>query len=52
MEVIDRKDLIKWDIKDTRGHGRKFKKDSYRSNMKMNRFPHRVVNVWNGLDSK
>ncbi len=26
MDMVDREDLIKWDMRDTRGHGRNIKK--------------------------
>ena len=50
MEVLDREDLLKWETRNTRGHGRKLRKDNYRRNLKKNSFPHRVVDVWNNLD--
>ncbi len=36
MDMVDREDLIQWDMRDTRGHGMKIKK---KKNMKMNSFP-------------
>ncbi len=49
MEELDRDDLINWDTRDTRGHGKKIKRDFYRRDIKKNRFPHRVTEAWNGL---
>lgn len=43
-----REDLLNWVTRDTRGHGRKLKEDSFRRNLK-NSFPHRVVVAWNRL---
>ena len=50
MEIPDRGDLLKWNKRDTRGQGMKLEKDMYRRDLKRNSFPHRVVDVWNGLD--
>ena len=50
METLDREDLLNWDTRESRGHGKKLRKDNYRRDMKKNSFPHRVVDVWNGLD--
>lgn len=36
MVVLNREYLIKCDMRDTRGHGRKIKNDSCRRNIKMN----------------
>lgn len=52
MEILDREDLLIWDTRNTRGHGKKLKKDNYRRDVKRNSFPHRVVDVWNNLDEK
>ncbi|XP_076047502.1 uncharacterized protein LOC143029047 [Oratosquilla oratoria] len=49
MEILDRDDLLKWDRKETRGHEKKLKKDSYRGDLKKNSFPHRVTDVLNKL---
>ena len=50
MEVLDREDLLKWETRNTRGHGRKLRKENCRRDLKKNSFPHRVVDVWNNLD--
>ena len=50
-DYLDRKDLLVWDTRETRGHGRKLKKSTFRRNIKMKSFPHRNVDIWNGLDS-
>ena len=50
MEILEREDLLNWETRNTRGHGRKLRKDNYRRNLKKNSFPHRAVDVWNILD--
>ena len=50
-DYVDRKDLLVWDTRETRGHGRKLKKSRFRRDIKMKSFPHRCVDIWNGLDS-
>ena len=52
IEDLDRDDLVTWDTRDTRGHGRKIKKVTYRRNVKKNSFPHRAIEMWNGLSSE
>ena len=52
IEELDRDDLITWDTRVTRGHGKKIKRDFYRRDMKKNSFPHRVLEAWNGLQSE
>ena len=47
---MDREDLLKWETRNTRGHGKKLRKSNYRRDLKKNSFPHRVVDVWNNLD--
>ena len=43
-------DLIKLDTRVSRGHGKKLKKESCRRDRKKYSFPHRTVDVWNGLE--
>ena len=43
-------DLLKLDVRDTRGHGKKLKKERCVRNIKKYSFPHRAVELWNGLD--
>ena len=50
MEAPDREDLLNWDTRCTRGHGRKLKKDICQRNLKRNSFLHRTVDVCNRLD--
>ena len=50
MEVLDQENLLNWDMRDSRGHGKKLRKDNYRRDFKKNSFPHRTVDMWNGLD--
>ena len=50
MEVLDRENLLNWDMRDSRRHGKKLRKDNYRRDFKKNSFPHRTVDIWNGLD--
>lgn len=52
MEELDREDLINWDTRDTRGHGKKIRWDSYRRDFKKNSFPYRAIEVWNGLQKE
>ena len=51
MNGLDRvgEELLRMDDRNTRGHGKKLKKDSCVRDIKKYSFPHRVVNVWNGL---
>ncbi len=46
MDMVDREDLIQWDMRDTSGHGRKIKKKK-KKNMKMNSFPIQSIE-WDG----
>ena len=41
---------MKLDARNTRGHGKKLKKENCRRDIKKYSFPHRVVDTWNGLD--
>ncbi|MPC79652.1 putative multidrug resistance-associated protein [Portunus trituberculatus] len=50
LELPDRIDLLKRDRRDTRGHELKLRKDNYRRDFKKNSFPHRVIDISNGLD--
>ena len=43
-------DLLKLETRDTRGHGKKLKKERYVRDIKKYSFPHRAVELWNGLD--
>ncbi len=49
MEDLDRDDLIIWDTRNTRRHDKMIKKDFCRRDIKKKSFPHRVVDMWNGL---
>ena len=49
---LDREDLINWDIRDTRGHGKKLKKSTCRRDIKKHSFPQRCIETWNGLDKE
>ena len=50
MERLDREDLVNWDIRDTRGHGKKLKRDICRREIKKRSFPQRCIETWNSLD--
>jgi len=50
MERLDREDLVNWDIRDTRGHGKKLKRDNCRREIKKRSFPQRCIETWNSLD--
>ena len=55
MEKIDRQDLVmlKEDGgRETRGHARKIRKRQCLRNIKKFSFPHRTVDVWNGLSEE
>ena len=43
-------DLLKLDKRATRGHGKKLKKERCVRDVKKYSFPHRAVELWNGLD--
>ena len=43
-------DLLKLDERATRGHGKKLKKERCDRDIKKHSFPHRAVDLWNGLD--
>ena len=43
-------DLLKLDERATRGHGKKLKKERCDRDIKKYSFPHRAVDLWNGLD--
>ena len=43
-------DLLELDGGNTRGHGKKLKKERCIRDIKKYSFPHRVVNIWNGLE--
>ncbi len=49
MKDLNRDDLITWDTRNTRRHDEIIKKDFCRRDIKKKSFPHRVVDVWNGL---
>lgn len=42
-DCLDREDILLWDIREMRRHGRKFKKSTCRRNIKMKSFPQRSV---------
>lgn len=44
------RDLLKRDTRATRGHGKKLKKERCIRDKKKYSFPHRTVDLWNGLD--
>ena len=48
LEEVD-ENLLKLDVRSTRGHGRRLKKENCRRDIKKHSFPHRVVDKWNGL---
>ncbi len=48
MEDLDRDDLITWDTRNTRRHDKMIKK-IFVGGASRRSFPHRVVDVWNGL---
>ncbi|MPC54191.1 hypothetical protein E2C01_048099 [Portunus trituberculatus] len=50
LEKLDRENLLIWDTSDTRGHGKKLRKDNCRRDIKKFSFPQRCVKVWNSLD--
>ena len=52
MEILGQDDLLDWDTRESRGHGKKLRKDNYRRDVKRNSFPHRVLDVWNELDEE
>ena len=50
IDILDREDLIKIDPSNyLRGHERRIKKDACTSDVKKYSFPHRGIEVWNGL---
>ena len=51
-DYLDREDLLVWDTRETRGHGRKVKKSTCRRDMEMKSFPQGSVDIWNGLDQE
>ena len=55
IEKIDRQDLVtlKEDGgRETRGHSRKIRKSQCLRNIKRFSFPHRTVDIWNGLSEE
>ena len=50
QNYLDGEDLLLWDTREMRGHGRKLKKSTCRRDIKMKSFPQRSVDIWNGLD--
>ena len=55
MEKIDRRDLVieqESQIQRTRGHSRRVKKSQCLRDVRKYSFPHRVVDVWNGLSER
>ena len=42
-------ELLRLDGINTRGHNKKLRKDQYRRDIKKYSFPHRVIDIWNGL---
>ena len=49
---LDRENLLLWNTRETRGHGRKLKKSTCRRDIMMKSFPQRSVDIWNGLDKE
>ena len=52
MEKVDRTDLVPQVVEGerrTRGHGKKIRKCRCVSDIKKYSFPHRTVDIWNGL---
>ena len=48
---LDREDLVNWDIRDTRGHGKKLKRGNCQREIKKNRSsPQRYIETLNSLD--
>ena len=45
-------DLLKFDIGTTRGHSKKLKKERCLKDVKKYSFPHRVIDMWNGLEEE
>ncbi len=52
MEKVDRSDLFLWDLRYTRGHGKKLRVDGCRRDIKKFSFPQRSTEVWNTLDTE
>ena len=52
MEKVDRSDLFLWDSRNTRGHGKKFRMDRCRRDIKKFSFPQRSIEEWNKLDTE
>ena len=52
LEKVDRSDLFLWDVRNTRGHGKKLKMDGCRRDIKKFSFPQRSIEVWNKLDTE
>ncbi|MPC90784.1 hypothetical protein E2C01_085785 [Portunus trituberculatus] len=52
LEKLDREDSIIWDTSDTRGYGKKLRKNNCWRNTKKFSFPQRCVEVWNGLNKR
>ena len=50
LEKLDTEDLLIWDTRDTRRHGKKLKKDICRRDIQKCSFPQRCVEAWNGLE--
>ena len=46
VERLDREDLVNWDIRDTRGHGKKLKMGNCRREIKKRSFPQRCIETW------
>ncbi len=51
-DYVDKKGLLLWDTRKTRGHGRMLKKSTCRRDIKMKCFPQISVDIWNGLDNE
>ena len=48
LEEVDG-EIFKLDERNTRGHGKRLKKMNCKKDIKKYSFPHRVVDIWNGL---
>ena len=53
IDTLDREDLIKIDPSNyLRGHEKRLRKDACTSDVKKYSFPHRGVEMWNGLSGE
>ena len=52
MGKLDRDDLFVWNTRNTRGYCKRLKKTRCLQDVKKYSFPHRCIDIWNGLDSE